>query len=244
MAFSLQCFWRRGWTLMGSFAVFILSILILGLSACTHSIPAKTLDIEKPLIQNLTTTSPSLQNAQKSLLRFHLKDRKNESSFGTGFFFQSQDLIVTSLHIFDDHPCLENKTCEVLVGLVKDEKSVDERLITLERVLIDTPRDLLFLQIKDKNRFSQVVPLQRANTSQSTHVVAAGFFQDSSSLTFTHGRFHKKNQNEVVSTMIVGHGFSGAPVLNSSGHVVGVVSSFHPLQNQRDIGIARYVELN
>jgi CBS domain-containing protein len=43
--------------------------------------------------------------------------------------------------------------------------------------------------------------------------------------------------------MVIGHGFSGAPVINESGEVLGVVSSYHPLRANKNIGYARFTEV-
>lgn len=211
---------------------------------CTHTHKSASLEIDKPLIQNLNTTQPQLQNLKYSLVRLRVEDQQNQSSYGTGFFFKTRELLVTTLHTFDKHPCLEKSWCSLKVGFAKNEKDIDEVGVDARVVLRDRDRDLLFLEVKEAERFSQVRPLKENKQNKNTHLVSAGFFQDSTSLTFSHGKSLKKDGGEHVTTMIVGRGFSGAPVVNDAGELVGVISSYHPLEQNRDIGIARYVELS
>lgn len=211
---------------------------------CTHTHKSSSLEIDKPIIQNLKTAQPQLQNLKYSLVRLHVQDQKNESSFGTGFFFKTRELLVTTLHTFDKNTCLEKSWCSLLVGFAKNEKDIDEVAVEARVALRDRERDLLFLEVKESERFSQVRPLKENKQKKNSHLVSAGFFQDGTSLTFSHGKSLKKDGSEHVTSMIVGRGFSGAPVVNEAGELVGVVSSFHPLEQNRDIGIARYVELS
>ncbi len=229
---------------------FLLSNVIITV-ACTHSGPktASRVEIEKPLIQNLSTAHPQMQNLKHSLVRLRLEDGQKQSSFGTGFFFKSRNLLVTTLHTFDKHECLEKKSCEIFIGFAKDKDTVDEKPLLVSVALRDSDKDLLFLTVKNPETVSQAQPLKSAANKKrgnkaSEQLIVAGFFQDGSELTFSHGKASEKNQNETVTTIIVGHGFSGAPVVNEMGELVGVVSSYHPLQNNKEIGLARYVDIN
>jgi S1-C subfamily serine protease len=230
---------------------FLLSNVILT-AACTHLSPqtASRIEMEKPLIQNLSTAHPQMQNLKHSLVRLRLQDGQKQSSYGTGFFFKSRDLLVTTLHTFDQHECLEKKVCEIFIGFAKDEKDVNETSLQVSVALRDSDKDLLFLSVKNPETMAHVKPLAlpRSSASQkqkvSERLIAAGFFQDGSALTFSHGKASEQNRNETATTIIVGHGFSGAPVVNEFGELVGVVSSYHPLQNNKEIGLARYVDIN
>lgn len=224
---------------------FLLSQILL-IVACSHSSSQSqnSIEIDKPLIQNLSTAHPQMQNLKHSLVRLRLGDDHNQSSFGTGFFFKSRDLLVTSLHTFDKHECLEKNQCELILGFAKSEKEVEEIKIEVKVALKDSQKDLLFFTVKTNDKMANIIPLQEPKTAPSKKIIAAGFYQDGTELTFSHGQRRQKHLNETVTTMIVGHGFSGAPVVNEKGEVIGVVSSYHPLQNHNEIGLARFVELN
>ncbi len=232
----------RSWAVSLFYMVFSLC------AHCTHIHESATLEIEKPLIQNLTTAQPQLQNLKYSLVRLHALDKQNQSSFGTGFFFNTRELLVTTLHTFAHNSCLEKSWCTLKIGFAQNEKNIEEVSVQARVVSRDHDRDLLFLEIKEASRFSQIRPLKESgdlkDNKQNTNLVSAGFFQDGTSLTFSHGKSLKKDRGEHVTTMIVGRGFSGAPVVNGAGELVGVISSYHPLENNRDVGIARFVELS
>lgn len=189
-------------------------------------------------IENLNNVQPSLRKLQHSLVRIRL-----DSNFGTGFFFKSRHLLVTSLHTFDQHPCLEKNQCELLLGFVKNENTVNEVSVNTQIALRDSEHDLLYLSIKDTEKLSQVVPLFPASKGSAKKITTAGFYQDETSLTFSHGKTQKQHLNETVTTMVIGHGFSGAPVVNEIGEVLGVVSSYHPLRVNKNIGYARFTEV-
>jgi S1-C subfamily serine protease len=215
--------------------------------ACTHTPNQQSItthQIDKPLIQNLTSAHPSMQNLKHSLVRLRIEDEKKQIAFGTGFFFKSRELLVTTLHTFEGHPCLEKKNCSLFIGIVKNENEISESTIDVSIALIDRSQDLLFLSVKNSDQLSQIVPLQKRKQEGSQRLVAAGFYQDSSKLTFSHGQKIKKNNQETVTSIIVGHGFSGAPVVNEQGELVGMVSSYHPLENNKELGIARYVDID
>jgi S1-C subfamily serine protease len=185
-----------------------------------------------------------MQNLKHSLVRLRLADDKKQNAYGTGFFFKSRELLVTTLHTFEGHPCLEKKSCSLFIGLAKNESEISESSIDVSIALIDRTQDLLFLSVKNSDQLSQIVPLQKRKKEVPQRLIAAGFYQDSSKLTFSHGQTIKKNNQETVTSIIVGHGFSGAPIVNEQGELVGMVSSYHPLENNKELGIARYVEVD
>lgn len=189
-------------------------------------------------IENLNNVSPSLRKLQHSLVRIRL-----ESNFGTGFFFKSRNLLVTSLHTFESHPCLEKNQCDIILGIVKNENSVEEVSIKAQIALRDSQHDLIYLSLKDTDKIANVIPLFPATKKSTQKITTVGFYQDETALTFSHGRSQKQHLNETVTTMVIGHGFSGAPVVNEAGEVLGVVSSYHPLRANKDIGYARFTEV-
>lgn len=227
---------------------FLLSQVLI-LVACSHLELKKKkgpeiVEMDQPLIQTLSTAHPQMQNLKHSLVRLRLDNEQNQSAFGSGFFFNSRELLVTSLHTFDKHPCLEKNHCEIFLGFVKNEKELEESKVEVKIALRDSEKDLLFLTVKSSEKVAHIIPLQAPQNSTAKKIIAAGFYQDGTELTFSHGQKREKQLHETVTTMIVGHGFSGAPVVNERGEVLGVVSSYHPLQNQNAIGIARFVDLN
>jgi S1-C subfamily serine protease len=132
-----------------------------------------------------------------------------------------------------------------MVGLVESAKSVREISVIAKVALRDPTSDLLFLEIKDSAELTNIRPLQRSSLASTEQITAVGFYQDSPELTFSHGssKSQAPSQHETLTTIIVSKGFSGAPVVNSKGELIGVVSSYHPLAANKDIGIARYVDI-
>ena len=141
----------------------LLLLIFILCAHCTHTDKltadkSTSIEMDKPLIQNLTTAQPQLQNLKYSLVRLHVEDKQNQSSFGTGFFFKTRELLVTTLHTFDKNPCLEKSWCPVKLGFAKDEKDINEIAIEARVVLRDRDRDLLFLEVKQDERFASVQP--------------------------------------------------------------------------------------
>lgn len=232
------------YSLVASAATFMVSCT----SAPVQVSQTTTVVIDRPLIQNLESAHQNLTVLKQSLVRFIFKNNNNEESYGTGFFFQTRDLVVSSLHVFEkDHPCLTQKTCEMEVGFAKSSQELEMKTVTAEVALKDVDRDLIFLKIKNSGRLSEVIPLKKAIALNNSNpndkkLVAAGFYQDEKALTFSHGKEIKQSDGQTLTSIVVGHGFSGSPVLNEKGEVLGVVSSFNPIQG-KNIGLARFVEI-
>jgi S1-C subfamily serine protease len=224
---------------------FLYCILTLLGSACSHRPPsgdAATVTATTAQIQNLNQASRAQKNLKQSLVRLRVTNAQGIDSIGTGFFFKNRNLLVTALHTFEQHTCVQEGVCDFSLGIVENSTTLKEITISAKIALRDPTSDLLFLEIKDSAALAQIVPLQKS-TSTSDQITAVGFYQDSPALTFSHGNLKSRAEHETVTTIIVSQGFSGAPVVNSQGEVVGVVSSYHPLEANKDIGIARFVDV-
>jgi S1-C subfamily serine protease len=196
--------------------------------------------MDRPVIKNLSDVNSDLQKLQHSLVRLRVNNEKlKEESYGTGFFFRTRDMLVTTQHLFTaGHECLTRLQCTINLGFAKDSQNVTEQLVTVEVVLKNPTKDLIFLKLKNAEQFAQIEPLQSQAKNIKGTLTAAGFYQDNPALTFSQGQ----TIDNSLTSIIVSSGFSGSPVLNSKGELVGVVSSYKPIQG-RQIGLAQYTTL-
>jgi S1-C subfamily serine protease len=222
----------------------ILSSLQLGCTT-TQKIDKDTITIDRPVIKNLNDIDSSFKKLQHSLVRLRINNEaQQEESYGTGFFYRTKDLLVTTLHLFNsDNPCLKNMQCDINIGFAKDSKDVTEQIVQVEVVLKDQSKDLIFLKIKDSEKFENVQPLLGQVKKNKGTLTAAGFYLDNPALTFSQGKNIDDKDSNSLTSIIVSRGFSGSPIVNTKGELVGVVSSFRPIKGQQ-IGLAQYTPMS
>lgn len=193
--------------------------------------------IDRPVIKNLDDISPDLKKLRHSLVRLRVEQGKT-TSYGTGFFYRSKDLLITSQHLFSEkHECIITKKCHITFGFTKNAKELNEQSMQVEVVLQDYKKDLIYLKVAESAHLKDVIPLNEIAKNNEGVLTAAGFFQDQPALTFSQGKSLSTNS----SSIIVSAGFSGSPIINKNGQLVGVVSSYMPIQGQA-IGLAQFID--
>ncbi|MBY0316829.1 MAG: serine protease [Bdellovibrionales bacterium] len=205
---------------------------------------SNAISIDQPVIKNLDEVDARSKKLQHSLARIHLRQGANTLAIGTGFFYKSKDIFVTSYHVIEGKPeCLTTGACTVFLGFVKNSKEVREIETRISVIFKSEAKDLIVLKIQDASQFSQVLPLQIKAKRKEGRLMTAGFYHDDPALTFSEGQLLKAQSKhaKALSSIIVSAGFSGSPVINRQGELVGVVSSYKPIQGQQTVGLAEYI---
>lgn len=227
--------------ILGSF------LILLSVGCSTHKPTeeqnSSLISIDKPIIKNLDEVDPQFKKMQKSLVRIHLQDEQKNTSIGTGFFFKTKELLVTNFHVLEGQPdCIKNNECILHLGLAQNAKDVIEYAVKVSVIFKYRDKDLAFLKVHDTEKLAEIIPLQNKAKNSQGKLMAVGFYHDDPAITFSEGK-SLKNQTEThkaLSSIIVSAGFSGSPVINKDGELVGVVTSYKPIRGQH-IGLAEYI---
>jgi S1-C subfamily serine protease len=222
---------------------------LISLAACSSVDTPKDTDssivvIDKPVIRSFHQASDNLKKLKHSLVRIKVKQGEQES-ISTGFFYKTPDVLVTALHSFDkDHPCRTKNQCQIILGLVQDNTTLQEHELDAEVLLQEPDKDLIYLKVAKAAELMKIVPLVDSEDPQSKDTLAVGgFYQDNADLTFTMGKNISDKNNKNLTSIIVSKGFSGSPILDKKGQLIGVVSTYRPIKNQ-PIGLAQFVSIN
>ncbi|MCB9072908.1 MAG: trypsin-like peptidase domain-containing protein [Bdellovibrionaceae bacterium] len=199
--------------------------------------------IDRPVIKSYKDASATLKQLKHSIVRVKTK-KDTAETISTGFFYKTPDMLVTALHSFDkDHACRKQEQCELILGLVEDNKPLEEHTLMASMVFQEPERDLIYFKIEKARELMKIVPLQDAESNDRDGALSVGgFYHDNPEMTFTMGKHLYDAKFKNLTTIIVSQGFSGSPVLNAKGRVVGVVSNFRPIKNHH-IGLAQYATL-
>lgn len=197
--------------------------------------------IPRPLVETLKQVSAPLKKVSQALARIKIKN-KSQTFYASGFFFGNKETLVTNYHVISpDQKCLETKKCNLHLELVKNELQLSQLDAKAELILVDKKLDLAILRIKNHKKLEDIMPLKIA-TKTSQQIVAVGFYHNNSQLTFSTGQLLSQGLTN-TSSIIIGAGFSGAPVVNQQGEAIGIVTSYRPLQGQ-SIGLAQFINID
>lgn len=238
----------KGCTLKPTFT--FISILIF--TGCTLTQPQKKepgfqqLTIEKPVIQSLSQVDENMKKFKNSLVRLRVTSPEG-TAFGTGFFYKTKDLIVTNHHIIGlSRQCVIITHCQIHLGFVKDDKTIQEIPMNVRVEYQNPKKDLAFIRIQNPKLIGNIDPIKHKNTGGQEQLTVVGFFEQNPQITFSKGKIVKdplKKNPLTLTSIIIGAGFSGSPVLNTKGELVGVVSSYRPLKNDKNVGLAQYIRV-
>lgn len=173
-----------------------------------------------------------------------IKDPDRVGNQGTAWFFMTRKHLVTIEHVVSDPPLSTDKWTEVWLLQQHGEKKEDVRTekcqIKLLQILPNPKGEgLALLELKEVFKWGKVLLPEREMGEKDEEVFSLGY--PDGCLSYAVGSFHgtceaneeyKEREglplyelSNNIDRLSFNHGASGAPVLNTKGNVVGVLST-------------------
>jgi hypothetical protein len=156
--------------------------------------------------------SEIIKNASSSVVKIVLYDKTGEiSSWGSGFFIAPQ-LILTCAHVMED----------AFSADIVSEKGHYRKVKILR---INKTKDLALLMVDSTNERPLQFELKK-QIVKDQHVISLGYYRlDLASDNIALAEVERYGQHLIVSHAKATDGWSGGPLLNKDGNVVGVMTS-------------------
>lgn len=174
--------------------------------------------------QNLSVKQIIQQNSPAVVLVYTI-DSAMIWSYGTGFIIADNGIIATSYHLFGDTEEADNIDAERGAVILSDNKSI----YPISSILfIDREKDLIVLKIDEKNKELPTVKLGDSNRiEQGDEVFTIGNPRDHLGIIlngFVSGFITNDSIEQIQFSAFTTYGYSGGPLLNSRGQVIGIIA--------------------
>jgi S1-C subfamily serine protease len=176
-----------------------IAVLVVGLPDCAPS-PIRSSETQAQHIVTRTFALPDWNSVMWSDIRDSVVKVSNGSGAGTGFAVK-RHLLVTCAHVIDDTK-----------KLVYIRRTDTGKEYAVECVYLDRNQDIALLQTTE-----EFVPLSTSLAGEQEEVASFNYCGQ----TFS-GTINDHSKREIKSNGTILHGFSGGPLVNRQGEVVGV----------------------
>ena len=188
----------------------------------------------EPWMKTPNKNWPQILLTNKALFKGH-----SDLGCASGFLIKTATgvLACTAKHVIEEaggctNPPIDAKNLnKVLMSWKMFPRAVVKDTVTLERLLNPgTSRDILLFTVKSANKkvFALSPSLEEPVADQKLFMIGCEYRDKACNQRVYQGRFLHLNEGQWVMTgpkSVDLTGFSGAPVLNEKGHVIGLVSA-------------------
>jgi len=187
--------------------------------------------------QNLSVKQIIQQNSPAVVLVYTI-DSVLSWSYGTGFIIADNGIIATNYHLFGDTEDPDNIYAERGAVILSDNKSI----YPISSVLfVDREKDLIVIKIDEKNKKLPTVKLGDSDKiEQGDEVFTTGNMHDHLGIIldgFVSGFIKDEKIKQIQFSAFTTYGYSGGPLLNNRGQVIGVIAGSFVSQFGADFAI-------
>lgn len=148
---------------------------------------------------------------------------------GTGFFVSSEGIAVSCYHVFED---VSVKSCEVIL--------MDGSSYSIEKILDQNEaKDYIIFKVKKKNISFNYLKISQSDPKPLEDIMALGYSDGYTTLFPEKGTVNIVKDGDIYNTTNITFGYSGGPLINSKGEVVGVnAGGFTPNKKEYKFAIS------
>lgn len=202
-----------------------------------------TSTIERQKVERIAEFESAVVSITRYFKPEEITDPKRVGNQGTAWFFETRSHLITIEHVVSNPPLSKDEWTEVWIAEQKSEDPDDVRTERCEVKLlqiIPSPKGegLALLELRNAFKWGKILQLEREPEKEGEEVFSLGY--SNGNLTYASGISHGIGKegdvpetregiplyelSDNINRLSFNSGASGAPVFNTKGKVIGVVS--------------------